>query len=368
MRVVVWTEFYWPSIGGGELFTMHLMRGMRARGVEVTLVTGRLGDALPAVDEIDGVPVYRFPFRPALERRDLAALAGIGDEILALLRSLQPDLVHMTWMGPCGVVFRQLQAEYPLPTLITLGQHLQGDVSVRSLRGRLLRSAAWVAACAQWMRASLLAQIPELSARSSVVYHAVPPLPPTATVADATRLLCLGRLVPAKGFDLALRAFGLIAARHPRVRLVIAGDGPERRSLEELAVARGIADRVELLGRVRPEETGALIAASAVVLMPSLEETFGLVALETAQQGRPIVASRVEGLAEVVVDGETGLLVPPGDVEALAGAVAALLADPDRGERLGANARAREAEHFSWERHLDAYEALYHRVARRDVG
>lgn len=363
MRALLWSEFYWPSVGGGELFTMHLVNGMRARGVEVALVTGRLGDTLPAIDNVDGIAVYRFPFRGAFARRDPAALTAITDGVLALVRSWRPDLVHMTWMGPCGVVFRQLQARYPLPTLITLGQHLSGDVSATSLRGRLLRDAAWVAACAQWMRASLLTHVPELSARSSVVYHSVPPQRSTAP-ADDTRLLCLGRLVPAKGFDVALRSFARVATRWPRLRLTIAGDGPERSSLAALAAALGVTDRVDFLGRVSPRDTAALIAASTLVLMPSLEETFGLVALETAQQGRPIVASRIEGLAEIVVDGHSGCLVPPGDAAALADTVVELLADPARRAAMGAAARARAVHDFSWESHLDAYESLYHRIAR----
>ena len=366
MRVLTWTEFYWPSLGGGELFTMNLLRGLRPRGFEFEVVSGRLSDAVRALDDVEGVAVHRFPFRQALQRRDVAGLAQIRASVLALVRSFEPELLHMTWMGPCGVIYQGLQATRPLPTLITLGQHLRGDLSAESLRGRVLRGAAWVAACAGWMRQSLLAAIPELRERSSVVYHAVPPSAAApAAPAAGPRLLCLGRLVPSKGFDVALRAFRTLAAGHPAARLVVAGDGPERRALERLAVAMNIGRRVEFLGRVAPDRTAALIAASTLVLMPSHEETFGLVALETAQQGRPIVASRVEGLAEVVADGETGVLVPPGDAVALAAAASALLDDPARRAGMGARARQRVAEHFGWERHLDAYETLYRRLGRR---
>jgi len=365
MRALVWSEFYWPSVGGGEIFTKNLVHGLRRRGIEFAVVTGRLGEDLDARDEIDGVPVYRFPFRPAFAGRDPAALVAITDDILALVRRWRPDLVHMTWLGPCGVVFRQVRARTALPTLVTLGQHLRGDLSPASLRGRVLREAHWVAACAGWMRDSLLARIPETRERSSVLHHAVPPArsiaSPSAT--GVAGILCLGRLVPVKGFDVALRALALLVDRFPQARLTIAGDGPERASLEALTAELGLSDQVEFLGRVHPDDSGALIAASAVVLMPSREETFGLVALEAAQQGRPIVASGVEGLAEVVADGQTGLLVPPGDAAAVAAAVAELLTDPRRRQRLGEGARARAAEVFSWERHLDAYETLYRRVA-----
>ncbi len=362
MRVLAWTEFYWPSVGGGELFTMNLLRGLRRRGFEFMVITGHLGDALPAEEEVDGVPVHRFAFRPALESRDFGALRQIRDELLDRVHGFAPDLVHMTWMGPCGIFYHQLQDRHSLPTLLTLGQHLRGDLSPDSLRGRTLRRATWVAACAAWMRRSLLAQVPELGPRSSVVYHAVPPAPASDLAAAEPQLLCLGRLVSSKGFDLALRAFAVVAGQYPRARMVVAGDGPERGRLEAVAADLGVGQRVRFLGRVSPADSGALIAQSTLVLMPSHEETFGLVALEAAQQGRPIVASDVEGLAEVVADGETGLLVAPGDAAALARAISELLADPDRRLRMGRQAQARVAERFSWDRHLDTYEALYRRL------
>jgi starch synthase len=107
-----------------------------------------------------------------------------------------------------------------------------------------------------------------------------------------------------------------------------------------------------------------LINRCAVVVMPSLFEPFGLVALQAAHLARSVVASRVDGLLEVVVDGETGLLVEPEDAEALAGAIARLLAEPELARRMGQAGRQRAQETFGWAAHLEAYEALYHRLVR----
>jgi glycosyltransferase involved in cell wall biosynthesis len=96
--------------------------------------------------------------------------------------------------------------------------------------------------------------------------------------------------------------------------------------------------------------------------MPSIHEGFGLVALEAALAARPVVASRVEGIPEVVIDGETGLLVPPGDPDALAAAIEQLLADPERSRVLGARARDLAIERFGVERCVDGYVEVYERI------
>ncbi|HVM97367.1 MAG TPA: glycosyltransferase family 4 protein [Candidatus Acidoferrales bacterium] len=364
MKVLIWTELYWPSLGGTELFTMNLVNGLHRRGLEFQVVTGHPSESLPLIDEVDGIAVQRLRFRAAFEKHDLSALHQVREALFRCVRAFQPDLVHMTWLASCGVFYHQLQDAYPIPTLISLGQHLRGDLSTKSLRGRTLRRANWVAACSSWMHESLLAAVPELRQRTSVVYHAVPPsLAPADTVPDGERLLCLGRLANCKGFDVALEAFALLATRRPKSHLVIAGDGPERTRLEALAADLGIAQRVSFLGMIPPADTAAVIAQSAIVVMPSTEETFGLVALEAAQQGRPVVASRIEGLAEVVADGESGRLVAPGDSGALATAMLELLDDASLRERLGRQAEERAVRQFSWTAHLDAYEELYRRLA-----
>ena len=104
-----------------------------------------------------------------------------------------------------------------------------------------------------------------------------------------------------------------------------------------------------------------------MVLMPSREESFGLVALESGLMGRPVIASRVGGLPEVVQHGETGLTVPRDDPEAMAAAAVRLLREPDRARRFGEAARERGLSTFSLDRYVDQYEALYRRLAGRDV-
>jgi glycogen(starch) synthase len=132
--------------------------------------------------------------------------------------------------------------------------------------------------------------------------------------------------------------------------------------LERQAAELGIAKVVDFIGWVVPEQVSALINTATIVVMPSRREPFGLVALEAAQMARPIVATRVGGLPEVVEHEQTGLLVENEDVHQLAESIAGLLEHPETAARLGQTARRRAIERFSWDHCVGAYEALYHQL------
>lgn len=366
MRILLWTEFFWPHIGGNEVLMLHLCEGLRRRGHELVVVTGQTDDSFAARDQHQGIDIRRFPLRQALERRDVEAIVSIRRALLTLVDAFRPHLIHLTWLGVCDVFYHQLRAARALPAVITIGQHLHRSAALDdSLLGRTLASAAWVATCSAGLRDTLLRRRPELAPRSSVIYHAVkvPPQAPTPLPA-APHLLCVGRLIECKGFDTALQAVAMVATQYAALRLIVAGDGPDRTALAALAQTLGIEARTEFRGWVHPAQIGALIEQARLVIMPSREETFGLVALETAINARPIVASRVEGLAEVVADGESGLLVPVDDVQGFAQAISRLLDDGELCATLGQHARRRAFDLFNWDRHLDSYEAVYRRVVR----
>jgi glycogen synthase len=139
---------------------------------------------------------------------------------------------------------------------------------------------------------------------------------------------------------------------------------PHATRLEAQAHALGVASAVNFVGLVRPEAVPELIGNCTLVVMPTRLEAFGLVALQAAQMGRPVVATRVGGLVDLVVDGETGMLVDPDASQALAEAIALLLQRPDLRKQMGQAAQRRSGELFSWERFVDAYDALYRRIAR----
>ncbi len=174
------------------------------------------------------------------------------------------------------------------------------------------------------------------------------------------RLVCVGRLIPIKGHVVLLRALARARQEVPGIVLDVAGRGPLAPALARYARELGIEEAVRFLGFVSPIE--AAFEDAAIVVVPSLGEGFGMVALEAMERGRPVIASAVGGLPEIVADGETGLVVPPADVGALADAIVALAGDLPRAAEMGAAGRVRALAEFTPERCVELIEGLYLRA------
>ncbi|MGY0003159.1 glycosyltransferase family 4 protein [Micromonospora sp. I033] len=193
--------------------------------------------------------------------------------------------------------------------------------------------------------------------RVTVVHNGTPQLPPTdAGRAPYPLLVALGRLVPHKRVEVALRTVAALAGELPGLRLVVAGQGWWEAHLRQLAEELGIADRVEFRGFVTEEEKADLLAAAWVALTPSLKEGWGLTIVEAGAAGTPTVAFRnAGGVAEAVVDGRTGLLAE--DVDDYIAKVRDLLRDDEMRQRTGAAARAHAAS-FTWPAAGERFAAL----------
>jgi glycosyltransferase involved in cell wall biosynthesis len=179
-------------------------------------------------------------------------------------------------------------------------------------------------------------------------------------LASSTRVvLGLGRLRWEKGFDILIEAAARLSP-WPDVRVVIVGDGPEGATLRQRAAR--IDPPVLMPGHMA--DVQPWLALASLVVMPSRRESFGQVTLETMATGLPLVATAVGGLQDVVVDGVTGLLVPPDDPQAMADAVRALLVDPERATTLGAAARRRYSERYTIEHMADGWMAAWQRQFR----
>jgi glycosyltransferase involved in cell wall biosynthesis len=161
--------------------------------------------------------------------------------------------------------------------------------------------------------------------------------------------------------DVLVEAFARLGTP-ARAELVIAGDGPMDAALRQQVADLGLAHRVTFLGRVPHAEVARLMPTFDIFAMPSRWEEFGVSAPEAGASGIPVVATAVGGVAEIIEDGVTGILVPPDDAQALAGALDRLLADPSLRQRMGRSARARIEREFDWERCLDQMEAVYRSV------
>ena len=160
-------------------------------------------------------------------------------------------------------------------------------------------------------------------------------------------VLFIGRLTHQKGCEYLIRSIAYVS-RYFEVKLLIVGDGYQRTELEQIALDSGTSDKVRFIGYLRDSELNELLLSSDVMVVPSIYEPFGVVALEAMAAGLPIVASNVDGLAEIIKHEENGILVFPKDSSSIAWGISRILSDPDNTRRLVKNARKDILSRFSW--------------------
>ncbi len=199
---------------------------------------------------------------------------------------------------------------------------------------------------------------------TEVIWPTVSLRPPNPPLAGPPLIVFASRLVPLKGATVLIEAFSQVLERTPQARLLIAGDGPQRRSLEILVQQRAMTQAVEFAGHLSESDLEARCQSAWVQVVPSIwAEPFGRVAVEAMMRGTAVVASRCGGLAEIVVPNETGLLVEPGDATALASALTQIVSDRALAERLGRAGRQRALTEFNETIIIDRYEKTYFQLA-----
>ena len=364
MRILFWTELFWPRIGGAEIFSSKLVSSLRDRGHEVIVVTRNDSRELPAQEQYKGILVYRFPFATALINHDLDQVMALRQQVSDLKRTFAPDLVHMHHCGPSSLFHLDTIKAYPARVVITLIVEFVKELGSTELVRRAMISADWVTCKTATMLEQARRLAPEITARSSIIHNGVivPTLVPEPLPIESLRVLCLGRLDSQKGFDLAVEAWPSIIARFPQSQLTIAGDGPERSALERRIAELGLTKSVEVIGWVAPDSVPSLMNSATMVIIPSRWEGFPSVGLQGAAMARPIVATRVGGLSNIVADWETGVIVEREDSKALGQAIIFLLKHPELAVKMGKAGRQRVEKLFSWERCVNRYDALYRQL------
>jgi glycosyltransferase involved in cell wall biosynthesis len=198
---------------------------------------------------------------------------------------------------------------------------------------------------------------------AAVISEAIPRRSIRSRLSSPPTVAFAGRLIREKGADLLLRAFAIVVVRFPAARLLIAGDGPERENLKRIAVELRIASNVRFLGHISQAEMERLFEAAWLQIVPSRwAEPFGLVAAEAMMRGTAVIASSVGALAEFIRDGETGLLIAPGDYEALAGRMLCLMNDRELAEKMGRNGHDEALRRFDKNVYVDKFISLYEQL------
>jgi glycosyltransferase involved in cell wall biosynthesis len=356
---------HYGTLGGVRSIVDALAAAARAAGHEVSAIVDRGGSG--TFGRGNELLLYPFPTRA----RDLRRLRRFAQKfplravrLVSAVRAAAPHVVSVHCTRRFAPYVALLRHATGVPHVLSLqeGALPPGMPENPGLFRLLVRTADAVAACSREAaayatragRARRVAVLP--NGYDPAEFRPGPPFPHPRPY-----LLGLGRLEPQKGFDLLLEA--LARPEAPTVDLLLAGDGAARSELEALARARGLAGRVRFLGATDRPTTLALLRGAAAVACPSRFEGLPLVCLEALAAGRPVVAAAVNGIPELVREGETGFLVPPEDPAALGAALARVVAAPEAAARVAARGQALVEQLHPWSVVAPAYLALSAEVA-----
>jgi len=344
------------GISGAETHLLSLLPALRERGWAVRLVQLHEHEpgAFEFADELRarGVPVDMIRLRADVDPVAFARVAAYLARARPLI--LHTHLVHADVYGQLAGAL----AAVPLRISTKHGFNEFRENRGFALADRAVGGLAHVHIAISRGLARYLADVEGFDETEfSIVHYGIVPGREPVAPPDDPRLLCIGRLIPIKGHVVLLRALAEARREVPELTLGLAGRGPLEPALKALIKELGLEDAVRFLGFVAP--IGDAIDAAAVVVVPSLGEGFGMVALEAMQRARPVIAAEIGGLGELVVDGETGLLVPPGEAAPLARALVELARDPARRRALGEAGRARALQQFAEHRNVERTELLY---------
>lgn len=380
----------------GDVITpwlVELLKRLRAAGVDAEVLTSSYKGAPDQIFE--GIPVHRFRYffrrwenltheetAPDRMRKSLLykvlPLFFVAAGMLAawrLARRRGYDVIHVHWPLPLAALGWAAARAARAPTVtLFYGVELRWVAKgLRALRWFLrwaIRRSTEVVAISSYTAN----EVRKLVDRPVAVIPYTFELPETRVEAERQsrsgfEILTVGRLVERKGVVHLVEALAMLSPQLSP-RLVVIGEGPELPRIRARAQALGVADRVDLRGRQPDDALRAAYASADVFVLPAIvdargdTEGLGVVLLEAMNFGIPVIASASGGIVDIVIDGETGLLVPPADDTALAKALGRIAGDPALARRLGTEGRHFVRTRFSWDAIVSRWQAVYARAAK----
>lgn len=370
MRILFLNSEYPPVGAGAGNATANLARLMVQMGDEVIVITSAF-ERLPKDEVIEGVRILRGPARRGRADRSAVLeqtifIAGAAYRSLLLMREFKPDAVLAFFGLPSGAVAWLLKITFGIPYVVSLRG---GDVPgfrpydfwlYHKIAAGMLR-VIWHGADAVVANSAGLCDLAR-AFDGTIDIRVVPNgvdlkrFPTFDRNWASPRILSVARIVHQKGLDLAATA--LAGLKDLEWEWIVAGDGPELPQLQSMIRKSGLDERVRFLGWTEKQELEGEYAKANLFLFPSRDEGMPNAVLEAMASGLPVIATRIAGNEELVLDGETGVLVPIESAEAVEEALRRLLADGSERQRLGRAGRERVEKDYAWQRAANLYQSI----------
>ena len=324
MKILLITQSYLPILGGLQNIVHQLALSLQQKGYTVKVLTHHYPRHLSSHEIIDGIEVERiFWVKPSWKllrekQFDVWLYSLIGTpwriyKMRKLVQEFQPDIIHVHYPYQLSDLALYLHQYISAKLIVTFHGH-EFDTSVRQHHKiqKLLQDADMVTAVSQHMLNKIAVYLPE-NVKTQIIYNGIDidkfndSLPYEH---HRTYVFTFGRLVAQKGFDLLISAFATVADSFPNIDLFIAGDGEQKQQLQCLVQDFQLSERIRFLGRVNQENLATLIKGCLFVVIPSRNEPFGLVVLETMRMGRRLIATHVGGVPEFLPTDDNQLIAP----------------------------------------------------------
>jgi glycosyltransferase involved in cell wall biosynthesis len=361
MKILMWLPAgFMPAIGGLESFTETLAKELIAAGHQVSVFAFEHYPSFLPYELVHGIEIFRFPSIQLLQGKEqLQTYKTLSNA----MKQLSPDILHLQFTASANLMFFFLLLKTLKMPLVVTTHGLFDDLS-KHLYQRVAERANHIICVSKYLLDESHQYLVNTRAKLSFIYNGIRITDSLFSLISfkPPRLLCLGRFTAEKGYDLAIKAYAMILKNHPQTQLTLVGAGVEKDNLQTLARHCGVADNVSFLPPLNSEQCLRIINESSIVLIPSRYESFGLVAIEAGMLGRPVIASDVGGLPEIIKSGETGVLVQKENINDLHASIDDLLTHPHRALQMGKTAYAHIRKHFSAQCMLAEYEKIYETV------
>ena len=333
----------------GSVHVKRWSQGLSERGYEIKVIS--LGG-----EPIDGVETAIIP------RSGKFSYFTGKSQAVKRIKEFAPDIVHALYAT--GNAWWGMKARIRPLVVSVWGSDVMrfpSNLITRTISKRILARADHICATSELLRRVTceIYQPAELKITITPFGVRIPKSPPPWPVEGPFRICFAKALLPIYGPDLLLRAFALAVRSGLDLSLSMAGQGRMENSLKRLAGELGIAGRVTFVGQIPYDEIYPFIQRHHLMVMPSRMESFGVAVLEAGACARPVIASDTGGVPELLLNHETGFLIPVGDVDRLAEEISKLAQDRASGQKMGLNGFRHVAENFSWESSLDRMSDLY---------